>query len=197
MSLSIPRLRLANADFATHNLAIGGDLPFDNLLAAEHAADLVDAGITHVLDARQEAEDFELWSLFPEVTYRWDGIEDAGQRVPGAWFEGIAGWALAAMEEPGAKVLTHCHMGINRGPSAGLAVLLALGWDVLEAIDAIRRVRPVANVWYAEDALAWHHQRIGADSERRRSDRNRLAAWRRDHPLDLVRIVAERRADGE
>jgi hypothetical protein len=28
------------------------------------------------------------------MTYRWDGIDDAGQRVPVEWFEGIVTWAL-------------------------------------------------------------------------------------------------------
>jgi protein-tyrosine phosphatase len=197
MSLTIPRLRVANADFVTHNLAVGGDLPLENREAVEHAVDLEAAGVTHVLDVRLEAEDAEIWSYCPGVSYRWDGIDDAGQRVPGRWFDRITRWALEALTEPDAKLLTHCHMGINRGPSAGYAVLLALGWDPVEAIDAIRRVRPIANVWYAEDALAWHHDRTRATTECRRTDRARLADWRRDHPLDVVRIIAERRAAGE
>ena len=143
MSLTIPRLRLANAQFVTHNLAVGGDLPFDNELAAEHAVDLVDAGVTHVLDVRAEANDAELWGYVPEVTYRWDGIEDTGQRVPAEWFERIVTWSLDALQDPNAKLLTHCHMGINRGPSAGFAVLLGLGWSPVDAIDAIRQARPL------------------------------------------------------
>ena len=44
-------------------------------------------------------------------------------------------------------------MGINRGPSLGFAILLHWGWDPNEAITAIRDARPIANVWYAVDAL--------------------------------------------
>jgi protein-tyrosine phosphatase len=196
VSLSLPRLAVADADFVTERLAVGGDLPFETRHAREHAEDLLAAGVTHVLDCRLEWDDAEFWSHVPEVSYRHAGIDDAGQRVPAQWFEDVVGWALAALERPEAKVLTHCHMGINRGPSAGYAVLLAQGWDPLDAIAAIRRVRPIANVWYAADALAWHHGRTGADADTRRRDQLRLAGWRRDHPLDLVRIIAEQREDG-
>ena len=149
--------------------------------------------VTHVLDVRQEAQE-DCGAIAPDVTYRWAGIDDAGQRVPDAWFEDIVGWALDALAQPGSRLLTHCHMGINRGPSAGYAVLLGLGWDPVEAIDAIRRARPVANVWYAEDALGWHHRRTGASADRRREERAALAAWRSANPLDVVRIIREVRA---
>lgn len=197
MSVTVPRLEAANAQFVTERLAVGGDLPFDNAVAAIHVVDLLRAGVTHVLDVRLEINDSQLWSYVPQVTYLWDGIDDRGQRIPAEWFDGVVDWCLEALEDPAAKVLTHCHMGINRGPSAGYAVLLGLGWDPVEAIDAIRRVRPIANVWYAEDALRWHHRRVGASKQQRRADRRRLAAWREANPLDLVRIIAQKRLAGE
>jgi len=188
----------ANAHWVTDFLAVGGDLDlYDDDLAARQAFDLMSAGVTHVLDVREECDDAALWSLFPEVTYYWDGIDDAGQEVPDEWFERIVGWALSALARPGSRLLTHCHMGINRGPSAGYAVLLGLGWDPVAAIDAIRSARPDANVWYAEDALRWHHHRSGADQEQSNADRARLAAWRDEHPLDVVRVIAQRRLLGE
>ena len=98
---TLPALHVANAHFVTTFLAVGGDLAFDNVLASEQAFDLVDAGVTHVLDVRHEADDAELWSYVPEITYRWDGIDDAGQRVPATWFDGIADWALAAIAAAG------------------------------------------------------------------------------------------------
>ena len=188
----------ANAHWVTDFLAVGGDLDlYDDDLAARQAFYLLSAGVTHVLDVRLECDDAVLWSLFPEVTYSWDGIDDAGQEVPDEWFERIVGWALAALARPGSRLLTHCHMGINRGPSAGYAVLLGLGSDPVAAIDAIRSARPDANVWYAENALRWHHHRTGADESVRQADRARLAAWRDRHPLDVVRVIAERRLLGE
>ena len=100
--MTLPRLTLANAHFVTPFLAVGGDLAFDNAVAAAQAIELVNGGITHVLDVRQECDDTELWSYVPEVTYRWDGIDDAGQKVPASWFEDITRWAGDAFTSGGA-----------------------------------------------------------------------------------------------
>lgn len=189
-----PDLHLADAHFVTDRLLVGGDLDPDAATALAQARELGDVGVTHVLDARIEWRDPETWGRVPAVEYRWDGIDDRGQRVPRAWFERTATWALAALEQPGTVVLTHCHMGINRGPSAGFAVLLGLGWDPLDAMDAIRTARPVAFVAYAEDALRWHHQRSGTGAVARRAERRRLRRWREQHELDLdaaIRRVRE------
>ncbi len=185
----LPTLRSANADFVTDRLVVGGDLHHSEELALDQAVELVEAGVTHVLDARVEWRDDAVWARFPGVEHRWDGIDDRGQRVPGRWFDGVTGWALAALSRPGTVVLTHCHMGINRGPSAGFAVLLGLGWDPVEALDAIRRARPVAYVAYADDALRWHHDRTGATRSVRREDRRRVQRWREENDLDLTTVI--------
>lgn len=39
---------------------------------------------------------------------------------------------------------------------------LWIGWDPIEAQDAIRRARPIACVAYAEDALDWWLRAAGA-----------------------------------
>lgn len=144
-------------------------------------------GVTHVLDARIEAQE-RIWDAFEPIVYHWDGIDDRGQRVPGSWFERITAWADAAIEA-GGVVLTHCHMGINRGPSAGYAVLLRRGWDPIDAIDAIRSARPQAHVAYAEDALDWHLARIGATPAEWAGQRDRLATWRASHAMDVRRAI--------
>ncbi len=185
----LPLLRLANASFVTDRLVVGGDLHPQEEIALDQALELVGAGVTHVLDARIEWRDHELWNRLPPVEYHWRGIDDRGQRVPPSWFDDVAGWAVAALERPGTIVLTHCHMGINRGPSAGFAVLLALGWDPVEALDAIRTARPVAYVAYAEDALRWHHARTGVERGVRRDERARVQRWRDENGLDLVSVI--------
>lgn len=137
------RFEFANANFITDYLAIGGDLSYNKHHALSEAFELAElAGISHVLDLRMEAKE-DLWDRFPEIDYHWDGIDDAGQLVPAKWFERITSWADAAIEA-GGTVLSHCHMGINRGPSAGFAVLLRRGWDPIDTIDAIRTARPQA-----------------------------------------------------
>ncbi len=181
----------ANADFVTEQLVVGGDLDYWNdSLGYLQLAELVEAGITHIVDARVEASSELFVAEFaPEVTYQHHGMDDAGQQVPGEWFDFGVDFALEAMADPDAVVLTHCHMGINRGPSLGYAVLLGLGWDPVAALDAIRSARPIAAIGYAEDALAWHHGRTGASVATRRHDRRRLAQWRRDNDIDVETII--------
>jgi dual specificity phosphatase 3 len=181
---------VANATFVTPRLAVGGDLDMHSAtLATQQVVDLVDGGITHILDVRHECSDESVWQDVPHLTYRWEGIHDAGQQVPVAWFDTMVCWALELLEDPDAKLLTHCHMGINRGPSAGYAVLLGLGWDPVDALDAIRGARPIAYVAYAEDALRWHHWKTGASPEGRRHDVARLVQWRDDNCLDIAKVI--------
>jgi protein-tyrosine phosphatase len=189
--------RIANAHFVTERLMIGGDLDaWDGELAVRQLLELRELGVTHVLDVRVEWSDEDLVArLAPEISYLHLGIDDAGQRVPDAWFERIAEWGLAALEQPEARVLAHCHMGINRGPSAGFAILLATGWPVGEALDAIRAARPFAFTDYAEDALRWHHRRTGAAADVRRHDREVLAAWRAGNKLDMGEVIRLKRED--
>jgi protein-tyrosine phosphatase len=186
-------LQIANASFVTDELLVGGDLDWDTRVALVQLCELVDAGVTHIVDCRIEAEDAELVESFAEAMevdlhYVHSGIDDAGQRVPGEWFDVLVDDALAAIEA-GGVVLTHCHMGINRGPSLGYAVLLAQGWDPVEALARIVESRSIAYVAYAEDALVWHHNRMGSTSEELAADLERLARWRRDHDVDLLGVL--------
>lgn len=181
-------------DFAAPRVATGADLPYRDEDARVRLAGWVAAGITHVIDNRIEADDEDFVAVYaPGIAYLHNPADDAGQRMPDSWFDRGVAFALDALARPGTAVLSHCHMGINRGPSLAYAILLALGTDPVEAVDTLRRNRPVANVWYAEDALDWWHRRNGTPGAGRHSDRRRLAAWRAAHPLDVVRIIAERR----
>ena len=183
--------REANASFVTPYLAVGGDL--DTLrhdVAVGQLNELSSAGITHVIDVRVEWSDEE-WVREQKagVEYLHLGIDDAGQRVPDVWFDEGVGFALEAIDA-GGVVLTHCHMGINRGPSMGFAILLALGWDAAEALDAIHAARSIAFIAYAEDALRWHH---GDDDAQLQADLQRLQQWREDNDRDLGWVVRSTR----
>jgi len=182
---------VANANFVTDFLAVGGDLDvLDDRLAIRQASDLLVIGrITHILDVREECDDEEFWAGVRGLTYHWDGIDDAGQEVPGEWFERITEWARIALLTPSARILAHCHMGINRGPSAGFAILLALGWEPVAALEAIRTARPIAFISYAEDALRWHDDRMGTSEEVRREHRAAMSQWRRTHELDVANVI--------
>ncbi len=190
-------LRTADAAFITPHLLVGGDLDTrDAVLATRQLHELLEVGVTHIVDARIEWSD-EQWvgESAPGIAYLHHGMDDAGQQVPGSWFDVAVSWAIEAMEQ-GGTVLTHCHMGINRGPSLGFAVLLAQGWDTVEALDAIRLARPIAWIAYAEDALRWHHEGRGSARAELDRDRRRLVQWREEHDLDLDAVIRLRRSQG-
>ena len=148
-----------------------------------------------MVDNRFEWSDEDLVAEHcPEIQYLHLGVDDAGQQMPDEWFDLGTEWVRGALRDPEAKVLVHCHMGINRGPSLAYACLLMLGHDPVEAIARIRRARPSAAVGYAEDALDWHHRTHGVDSGRRLDDRRRLDRWRRHNWIDVVRIIRDIRA---
>jgi dual specificity phosphatase 3 len=194
MDTGLPLAELANLHFVTPRLAVGGDLSsHDPGLSRLQLREICELGITHVVDVRSEWSDEDaVAESAPHVRYLHHGMEDAGQDVPPEWFEEAVRWVEAAWaENPEAIVLTHCHMGINRGPSLGFAVLLALGWDPVEAISAIRAARPQANVWYAADALDWYCARVGTDPDTAAEQRAALAAWREQNSLDVVRMIRE------
>ena len=193
---TLPAAEFANLHFVTPTLAVGGDISaHDDELAVMQFTEICALGITHIVDVRLEWNDAEAFvQSAPHIGYLHHGMDDAGQAVPLEWFERAVGWIESA--GPDAVVLTHCHMGINRGPSLGFAVLLAQGWDPVEAITAIRTARPCANVWYAADALTWHQQRTGLDLATCVEQHATLAAWREANPLDVVRIIREQRDRG-
>jgi protein-tyrosine phosphatase len=149
-------------------------------------------GITHVVDNRMEWDDSELVTLHaPGIRYLHNGIDDIGQEMPDEWFDAGVGFVLAALSEPDTKVLVHCHMGINRGPSLAYASLLALDWDPIEAMTAIRSVRPIAAVGYAGDALDWHHRAWRVSRREQLDNWNRLEQWHEASPIDVIRIIRQ------
>lgn len=165
---------------------LGGDAMLDAL------AGLRAAGITHIIDNRLEWSDEDFVRQHaPEMTYVWNGQDDAGQAMPDAWFERGVGTALGALAQPGTAVLAHCHAGINRGPSMAFAILLATGVSPVRALTSIRRARPVAAIAYSLDALDWW-QRVDGTS-RRTAERQRRAviAWHERHSVGLVRMLRE------
>ncbi len=187
----------ANASVITDQLWIGGDLStYDAELAGRELAELVEHGLTHILDTREEWSDQDhVAREQPRLHYRWVGIPDLGQRVGTDWFDEVTDFALDALADPGAVLLAHCHAGINRGPSAGFAVLLAQGHDPIEALDLIRRGRPIVMVAYAEDALVWAHQRLEMRHDLD-ADLDRVSRWRADRQAELDEVLRlHRRAD--
>ncbi len=171
--------------WVTPQLALSGDLPEGH--AAKHRAlgEWVDAGITHIVDTRLEHSDEQFVRMHaPHMGYTWAGVDDHGGRQPDTWFDEGVEQTLEALESPTAKVVVHCHMGVNRGPSMGFASMLALGHDPLKALHTIRESRPIAAVLYAEDAVSWWHRRQGSDRKAIYTDTRAVRSWHQANPID-------------
>jgi dual specificity phosphatase 3 len=190
-SLTLPSFQTANVSPITEQLWIGGDFDiFRPDVAEAQLAELVAAGLTHIIDVRMEWDD-STWvtSIAPHVDYFHHGIDDAGQRIPDDWFDEALAYAFEAFKDPKSVVLTHCHMGINRGPSLGFAILLGLGWEPIAALDAIRAARPIAYIAYADDALDWWLRREGAALRQRRQGAAAILRWRERNEMDVVNVI--------
>lgn len=183
---------VANISRVTDRVWTGGDLPSD-LGEAAMLADLAEmqkAGITHILDNRIEWSDEAFVEAHaPNMTYCWNGQDDAGQAMPDEWFDDGVGFALEALADPDARVLAHCHMGINRGPSMAFAILLATGMEPVAALTAIRGARPIAAISYADDALDWWHRMRDTPASVAKRQRAEVAAWHRGNLIDVVRVI--------
>lgn len=147
----------------TANLVLSGDLAYDRDQALEQLRTWCQAGITHIVDVRsEESHDWFMALHAPHITYHWLGVDDDGTPRDATWFDAGVGAIHDAWADPTTKVLVHCQMGINRGPSMGYAAMLANGWHPVEALEAIRRARPIAAVCYATDAVRWWMTKQGA-----------------------------------
>ncbi len=185
-----PELSLANADFVTDRLLVGGDLSPNFARARVQLDELLEAGVTHIVDLREEWSDEALVGTWaPQVRYLQHRVADAGQKIGPEWFAGLVEWVDEALSDESAKVLVHCHMGVNRAPSAMLALLLARGMGLRPALDTIRQARPVAVIDYAGSALDWYLTSTGADARQRRNARRTLARWRRSNHLDVYQVI--------
>ena len=175
--------------WVTPRIAASGDLPGDRANALIHLNRWVSAGITHVIDLREESNDSRFVETNSNISYHWFGVDDNGTRRKDTWFDNLTETATQILLNPNSKILVHCHMGVNRGPSALFAILLALGWDDLNALRAIRNARPIAAVLYAPDATRWHAVRTGATVLEVKERVSEVKAWLDRNYLDLGYVI--------
>ncbi|MFL1999546.1 dual specificity protein phosphatase family protein [Microbacterium sp. A1-JK] len=177
-------LQVADAVRVTESLWIGGELhPTAPATARSQLEELCSAGIDSIIDCRYERDDIAwVTDAKPQIDYLHIGVKDAGQRMPDSWFDDGTEYALEQIDQ-GHVVLAHCQAGINRGPSIAYAILIAQGWDAVEALDHIRSSRPIARIGYAEDAVHWWFSKIGAPHEEVQAQIDRVRQWRIDNQL--------------
>ena len=174
----------------TDQIVISGDLHEDREQAVAQLRTWTEAGITHILDTRIEWSDAELVAdNAPQIVYGWIGADDAGLPQSDEWFDAGVAFATDALEDPGSVLLIHCHMGINRGPSMAFRVLLERFWDAIEALEAIRDARPIADIAYASDALNHYHTSQKVGDETRAQDRDRFTAWQHGYSTTGLHVT--------
>ena len=178
-------------------LVISGDLPQRHNLAVKKLDEWVAAGVTDIVDVRGEWSDARLVaSIAPELRYHYLGTHDDGSEQSDEWFHDGLTALHTARQNPDARILVHCHMGVNRGPSMAFAYLLDQGWEPLDALDAIRASRPIAGIIYAADALRALPPIRTAAGTARADDAERVEQWLTDNEIDISAIIHRIRVTG-
>jgi hypothetical protein len=174
----------------TEWLAISGDLPMDSEGAAATLDDWLAAGVTDIVDLRGEwSDEAFVAQRAPHIRYHYFGTHDNGGSQDAEWFAAGIEALHAAIAHPGTRLMVHCHMGVNRGPSMAFAMLLDRGWDVIDALNAIRDARPIAGIIYADSAICAVGERQGRRADEIDADRERAAQWFDDHHIDIHSII--------
>ena len=115
-----PRRYWRSLCWVTPRIAICGDLPTDRDEAREQLRDWEENGITHEIDVRIEANDAGFVAANSGIEYVWHGVDDDGGRRDDSWFDEVTGIITGILaSDPEAKVVVHCHLGVNRAPAIG------------------------------------------------------------------------------
>lgn len=138
------------------NLIVGGD---DYMVDEDVIRCLLARGVTHALDCRTifERQTDEQHHTFTRPGERLslgqNHTDDDGRRKSLGYFYPAIEWADSALREnPDAVLYVHCAMGVNRGPSNALAIMRAcMGLSMVDAMTALRMVRPAASAIYWKD----------------------------------------------
>jgi len=125
--------------WVTDRIAVGG-----GIWNAENMAEVARAGVTHIIDMQIEFDDTALAEVHG-IEVLWNAIDDDFQPKPPQVFQRGVGFALQALDEPGAKVYIHCAAGVHRAPMMTLALLCTMGWEMREAIRLVEARRPIVD----------------------------------------------------
>jgi protein-tyrosine phosphatase len=128
----------------TDRIAVGG-----GIWNEDQMDELVQAGITHIIDMQIEFDDTELARPYG-VKVLWNPVDDDFQPKPPEVFRKGVEFATDALEQPDSKLYIHCAAGVHRAPMMALAVLRSQGYSLDKAsvlIESRRHVVDFADVY--------------------------------------------------
>jgi len=125
--------------WVTDRIAVGGGIWND-----ENMAELVEHGVTHIIDMQIEFDDRPLAEPYP-IKVLFNPTDDDFLPKPPQLFQAGVEFALTALDEPHSRVYIHCAAGVHRAPMMTLAILRVLGWSLKEAKAVIQERRYVVD----------------------------------------------------
>jgi protein-tyrosine phosphatase len=125
--------------WVTDRVALGG-----GIWNPRNMVELVRAGVTHVLNMQLEFDDRPLAEPLG-ISVLWNPTDDDFLPKPAELLKRGVDFALAALEDPNARVYIHCAAGVHRAPMMTLAVLCAMEWEMEAAMVLIESKRPVVD----------------------------------------------------
>jgi protein-tyrosine phosphatase len=125
--------------WVTERIALGG-----GIWNERNMAELVEAGVTHVLNMQLEFDDRPLAKPLG-VDVLWNPTDDDFLPKPPELLQRGVDFAVKALGDEGARLYVHCAAGVHRAPMMTLAVLCAMEWDIEAAMVLIETRRPVVD----------------------------------------------------
>jgi protein-tyrosine phosphatase len=106
--------------------------------------EVVRAGVTHIIDMQLEFDDTPLAEPYGVKVF-WNPTDDDFQPKPPELFRRGVEFALEALDDAESRVFIHCAAGVHRAPMMALAVLRALGFSQIDAMEMIQSRRNVVD----------------------------------------------------
>jgi protein-tyrosine phosphatase len=125
--------------WVTERVALGG-----GIWNARNMEELAQSGITHVVNMQIEFDDRPLADPHG-IRVLWNPTDDDFLPKPPELLKRGVDFALAALDDPAARLYVHCAAGVHRAPMMTLAVLCALDWQIDSAMQLIETRRPVVD----------------------------------------------------
>jgi hypothetical protein len=114
--------------------------------------ELLDRGVTHVLDCRTPRRVPPPAAIRPGLVWCSAPTADDGASRGTDWYTACVTFAALAARENSARLYVHCAAGVNRSPAAAYTILRSRGWTASAARARILTSRVQARPRYFEDA---------------------------------------------